>query len=164
MDEVFKLKPINRDSIDESLRKAERYRLLNEPAQAESICRDILRVAPDHQPTLVTIILALSDQLSHAQSPHARVAREYAAKLTDPYQQCYYRGIICERKARAMMTRGNAAAFAYDGFREAMELYEQAQKLQPGGNDAILRWNSCVRTIRKFNLRPRAEERELFLE
>ena len=91
MAETFKLKPISTDSIDEALRLAERYRLLNEPAQAESICRDVLRVEPEHQQALVTIILALTDQLPHTQSPGARVAREYTLKLEDPYQQVYYR-------------------------------------------------------------------------
>jgi hypothetical protein len=58
-----------------------------------------------------------------------------------------------------------AGAFSYDGFREAMELYEQAERERPTGNDdAILRWNSCVRTIRRRNLKPRTEEQELLLE
>ena len=43
---MFALKPISRDSLDGALAKAERYRLLNEPNEAESICRDILEVAP----------------------------------------------------------------------------------------------------------------------
>ena len=41
---MFALKPISRDSLDGALAKAERYRLLNEPTEAESICRDILEV------------------------------------------------------------------------------------------------------------------------
>jgi len=166
MDETFKLKPINENAIDQALSKAERYRLLNEPGQAESICRDILRIHPDHQSALVTIILALTDQLSNTHaSPGARTAREYTERFTDAYQKAYYTGLICERQARALLSRGMGASFAYDGFREAMELYEEAEKIRPPGNDdTILRWNSCVRTIRRCKLRPRDEEMELLLE
>ena len=39
-------KTISRDAIPLALEKAERYRLLNEPAQAESICLDVLAVDP----------------------------------------------------------------------------------------------------------------------
>ena len=36
----------------------------------------------------------------------------------------------------------------YTLFREAMEFYERTEKLQPPANDdAILRWNTCVRII-----------------
>jgi hypothetical protein len=38
MSEPFDLKPISIASIPRALEKAERYRLLNEPEQAESIC------------------------------------------------------------------------------------------------------------------------------
>jgi len=44
------------------LTKAERYRLLNEPEEAESICRDILDVDPTHEAALVNFLLALTDQ------------------------------------------------------------------------------------------------------
>ena len=49
---------------------------------------------------------------------------------------------------------------SYDGFREAMEWYEKAEALRPAGNDdALLRWNTCVRTLQKNpSLRPRPEE------
>lgn len=166
MSERFKLKPIHEDAIPQALRRAERYRLLNEPAQAESICRDILRVQADHQQTLVTIVLALADQLSGSLasvSPHE--AREYTQRLTDEYEKRYYSGLIYERQARGLLNRGMSGAFSYDVFREAMTWYEKAGELSPPGNDdAILRWNSCVRTIRRSNLRPRQEDEELLLE
>src|ERR1700722_16262182 len=55
-------KPISPDAVPLALEKAERYRLLNEPAQAESICLDVLAVDPDNQRALVMLLLALSDQ------------------------------------------------------------------------------------------------------
>ena len=45
----FTLKPISPEAIPEALQKAERYRLLNEPAQAESLCQDVLAVEPNNQ-------------------------------------------------------------------------------------------------------------------
>ena len=46
---MFELKPLSREAFPAALEKAERYRLLNEPLEAESICRDILAVDPDNQ-------------------------------------------------------------------------------------------------------------------
>ena len=43
----FELKSISEQSIPEALAKVERYRLLNEPSLAESICLDILAIVPD---------------------------------------------------------------------------------------------------------------------
>jgi hypothetical protein len=166
--ENFKIKPIHEDSIPEALRKAERYRLLGEPVQSESICRDILHVRPDHQEALVAIILALTDQFKREWGAgNARTAaREYVDQLTDDYERLYYGGLVRERAARSLLRRGNSRVFAYDGLREAMELYERAERVRPEGNDdAILRWNSCVRTIRQAGLRPHsAEEEPLLLE
>jgi hypothetical protein len=165
MPEDLRIKPIREEAIPEALEKAERYRLLNDPAQAESICRDILRLHPAHQVALVTIILALTDQLaSERGAAGARTARDYLARLDDEYRRLYYGGLICEREARALLTRGMAGTFAYDGLRDAMDLYERAEHVRPPDNDdAILRWNSCVRTIRREKLGPRSEEQEPLL-
>ena len=38
----YKLKPISHAGINEAISKVELYRYLNEPGEAESICRDIL--------------------------------------------------------------------------------------------------------------------------
>ena len=58
----FELKSISVQSIPEALAKAERYRLLNEPVLAESICLDILAIVPDHQEALISLLLARTDQ------------------------------------------------------------------------------------------------------
>ena len=46
---MFELKTLTREAIPAALEKAVRYRLLNEPEQAESICEDVLRIDPDNQ-------------------------------------------------------------------------------------------------------------------
>ncbi len=44
--EMFELKSLTLESVDGALAKVERYRLLNEPLEAESICLDILELDP----------------------------------------------------------------------------------------------------------------------
>lgn len=167
MTKSFKIKPIHEAAVGEALAKAERYRLLNDPSQAESICRDVLRLQPDNVKALTTIVLALTDQFTEERGSAgtARAAREYVAKLTDEYSRLYYGGIVSERQARALLTRGLARGFAYHGLREAMDLFEQAEAVRPEGNDdAILRWNCCVRAIRQHDLRPREDDESFLLE
>jgi tetratricopeptide (TPR) repeat protein len=156
MTESFVLKPISRPGIPRALEKAERYRLLNDPEGAESICLDILAVEPDRQEALVVLILALTDQLARQSATQLlERAREHLARLTNPYEKAYYEGLIHERRARGYLARGPSRVFAYDGLRDAMEAYEKASVIRPEGNDdAILRWNACVRTIQLSNLRP----------
>ena len=157
---MFDLKPISKEAIPEALEKAVRYRLLNEPAEAESICLDILRIDFDNQEALVTMLLALTDQLGSAAT--ASRAKAVASRLKSEYDRAYYNGIICERAAKAHLDHGapGAAFSTYDGLREAMEWYGKAEALRPPGNDdAVLRWNTCVRTLAKNpSLRPRPEE------
>ncbi|MGH9230863.1 MAG: hypothetical protein ACRD07_19410 [Acidimicrobiales bacterium] len=166
MAEPFDLKPISIGSVPKALEKAERYRLLNEPEQAESICLDVLDADPTNQRALVTLILALTDQFGTVgASRSAQRAGSELARLGDEYQRNYYGGIIRERQAWAYLRRGMARASAYDAFREAMDRFEKAAALRPDGDDeALLRWNACVRAIRGANLQPRPEEPEQLLE
>jgi len=152
----FDLKPISRESIPEALSKAERYRLINEPDLAESICLDVLAIAPDHQQALVMLLLARTDQFGAGASPES--AREVLRRLSGEYERAYYAGIVWERVAHVQR---HSAAFgsnstAYHAFREAMSFYEKAEKVRPAGNDdAILRWNTCARTMmRDEKIRP----------
>ena len=40
-----------------------------------------------------------------------------------------------------------------------MSLFERAEALRPGGNeDAVLRWNSCLRFIESTRLAPKSQE------
>jgi hypothetical protein len=163
----FELKRISPDGIPHALEKAERYRLLNDPAQAESICRDVLAADSDNQDALRAIILALTDQFGdHGSAGSSREAQGYIMQLADEYERAYYTGIVYERETRSYLTRKNVVrSAAYDGFRHAMEWYERAEALRPPGNvDAILRWNSCVRAIERERLEPEAREPELPLE
>src|SRR4051794_29422375 len=148
-------KPISRESIPLALEKAERYRLLNEPAQAESICLDVLGVDPENQRALVSLLLALTDQFVTEAADHYRQARAAVEKLHGEYERLYYAGIICERRAYSCAVRGGpgSSAQAYDWITEALSYYEKAEPLRPAGNDdALLRWNSCLRLCQHYHL------------
>jgi tetratricopeptide (TPR) repeat protein len=150
----MQLKPITREGIPAALQKAERYRLLNESAAAESICLDVLEVDPKNQEALVYLLLSITDQFADELSEGVHRAREVIPRLTDEYERAYYAGIICERRANAQLHRGalGSAEVASEGFHDAMTWYEKAEKMRPAGNDeAILRWNTCVRLLAKHD-------------
>ena len=158
----FEPKPISKDAIPAALEKAERYRLLNEPVQAESICLDVLAVEPDNQRAIVTQILAITDHLQTQLSEGAHRARALIPALNDEYRRTYYSAIVSERHGLAVLAKGapRAGERAYDLIREAMELYERAESMRPPEEDeAILRWNTCARLLARIpNLTPHADE------
>lgn len=161
------LKKISPDGVPHALERAERYRLLNEPVQAESICRDVLAVDADNQLALRALILALTDQFgADGAANAAKEARDLVVQLDDEYDRAYYTGIVYERETRAYLEKKNVVRpAAYDGFRHAMEWYERAEALRPPGNvDAVLRWNSCLRAIERERLEPAAADDEPPLE
>ena len=147
---MFELKPIAKASIAQALQKAERYRIINDPSSAESICLDVLQVDPDNQEALVTLLLAITDQFTEGPTEGVHRAQGLLPSLHDGYKRAYYAGIICERCAKAQLRRDTPGSgeLAYDWFREAMRWYEQAEAQRPVGNDeAILRWNTCARIL-----------------
>jgi hypothetical protein len=163
--ESFTVRRISKAAVPAALRKAERYRLLNDAEQAESICLDVLDADADNQEALVILVLAITDQFGRSGGPPVRAAREYLDRLTDPYQRHYYEGIIWERAGRASLARPMGSSLAYDSFRSAMSCYEQASAMSPADDDdPILRWNACVRTIERSHLTPRPLEAEPMLE
>ncbi len=149
---MFELKPLSHDAVSAALEKAERYRLLNEPLEAESICLDVLEVEPENQAALVTLLLSLTDQFDQRLNEVFTWTRDLIPKLAEEYSRAYYSGIICERRAGAHLRRGGPGSgfMAYDWYRQAMESYDKAAELRPPGNDdAILRWNTCARILER---------------
>lgn len=158
---MFQLKPISKEGIPEALKKAERYRLLNEPRLSESICQDILDIEPDNHSAIITMLLAITDQFGGHASANVNSARQLLPLLKDEYEHHYYAGIICERQGNAILNRGKASDHfaAYEWLVDAMEHFEKAEAIRPTGNDdAILRWNTCVRLIKSHRLQPRHEQ------
>ncbi len=146
----FELKPLSSEALPAALDKAVRYRLLNEPMQAESICLDILAIEPDNEKALITLLLALTDQFDRRMSSAVKEARDLLSRFDSDYHRAYYEGIIWERRANALHERGTPGAghLAYDGLRQAMTCYEKAIELRsPGNDEAVLRWNTCTRIL-----------------
>src|SRR4051794_17523331 len=165
---MFELKPLSRDGIAAALEKAMRYRLLNEPGEAESICHDVLRVDPENQEALVILLLAITDRFGKGYAMGLTQAQEVLPRLRDAYERSYYAGIIGERRAKALLQQGapGSGFEAYEFLREAMISFEKAEAIRPPGNDdALLRWNTCARMIMQNQLTVRSEDRiELPLE
>jgi hypothetical protein len=165
---VLELKPITKESIPRAIEKAERYRLLNEPKQAESICLDVLAIEPAHQPALICLLLALADQFGTGAGRLVEETKRILPRLQGAYERVYYAGIISERLARGQLSQNHPGASfgAYEHLRDAMSHYERAEALAADGDDdAILRYNTCVRVIQQQGLvAPQRDEQELPLE
>jgi len=147
---MFKLRRISPEAIPAALDRAGHYRHLNEPVEAESICLDVIEVDPEHQEALVILLLALTDQFEDRLAEKVPRAMEALSRLRDEYRRTYYRGVICERRAKAFLKRAvpGSSEAASGWLREAMDHYDQASKIRPAGDDsAILRWNTCARII-----------------
>ena len=158
---MFQIKPISREGIPAALEKAERYRLLGEPMLAESICLDILEADPQNNQAIVTMLLAITEQFGSSSLVDTNQAKQLLSRLPDEYDRQYYAGLICERQGKAVLSRNNpdSVFFAYEWLLDAMEYYEKAEAIRPAGkDDAILRWNTCVRIIMRHHLKPRDEK------
>lgn len=150
-----KLKVISKDGIEEALSKATLYRYLNEPEETESICHDILAAEPEHQVATRMLGLAITDQFTGHVTDRYAEAEQMFQRLSDLYERHYYTGLFYERRAKAQMRAGRPPHVLVGLFHEAMRHFEEAEKIRPAGNDdAMLRWNRCVRLLEKF---PEAE-------
>ena len=155
---MFELKPLSPAAIPAALAKAERYRLLNEPEQSQSICEDVLRADPANVQAMVMLILALTDEFPRHVRNAGR-AEAVAASLPGEYERHYYAGLVAERRARALLEHaGPGTRAAGEWLQDAMARYERAEALRPPDNDdARLRWNACARVC---NDRPELLVRE----
>lgn len=157
---MFAIKPISPESIPGALLKAERYRLLNEPGEAESICCDILEIEPHNHLALVSLILSLTDQIQDDATAFGRAIGRIAA-LQSPYDRAYYSGIAWERRAKARHLGGGQGArqYVHEWMTTALRFFEEAERLRAAGNDdAVLRWNACVRFLKQNHVAPELEE------
>ena len=158
----LKLKKISASGIPEAIRKVELYRYLNEPEEAESICRDILAVEPEHQDALRLLGLCITDQFTGELSDRYAEVREIFVKLSGPYERAYYTGLLYERKAKAHMRKGAPLVSLKVWFEHAMRCFEDAEKILPAANDdALLRWNRCARLLEELPPEKEADTVEL---
>jgi hypothetical protein len=100
---VPQLKSIRKEAVPAALQKAERYRLINDPWSAESICLDVLSVDPENQQALIALLLAYTDEMSEQPSEGLRLQRGLT-RLNGDHKRAYYAGIICEPAPRCNST------------------------------------------------------------
>ena len=158
---MFALKPISHESVAGALAKAERYRLLDEPAEAESICRDILAIEPE--------------QPARADRPRSGAHRSDPARSQGLQPRPRYRRASCNRPTIAPTMRaspGSAAprpcttpaptapATRLRMAGQSARPFRRSRTPAPAGNDdALLRWNTCVRFLaRHRELVPASKE------
>ena len=148
---MIELKSLAPEAIPFALEKAKRYRLLNEPDEAESICLDILATEPDNQDALITLLLSLTDKFSHSGiNPSYQQALEVVPRLDTSYCKAYYMGLIYERRAKYHLKQGvpGAGTSAHDWFVKALDMFKDAlTNCDPKNQEAVLRWNSCARIL-----------------
>ena len=143
-----KLKPISKSGFPAAISKAELYRYLNEPEEAESICRDVLAAEPNHQLARRVLGLAITDQFTGGPSDRYAEAEGIFQLLADPYEQLYYAGLLHERRAKAQLRAGFPPHTLLVLFEKALHCFADAETIRPAGNDdSILRWNRCVRLL-----------------
>jgi hypothetical protein len=161
---MSELKALSKEAIPAALEKAMRYRLLNEPAEAESICLDVLKADPENQEAIITLLLALTDRFEKGYGVSDTQAKELLSRIKSEYDRAYYSGIVAERRAKVKLTQNtpDCRFQAYELFREAMDWFEKAEAIRPvGHDDTLLRWNTCARIIERNKLIPRGEEERI---
>jgi tetratricopeptide (TPR) repeat protein len=153
------LKTISNRGVPEALAKVQHYRYLNQPEEAESICRDVLAADSENQLALRLLGLSITDQFTGKQSDRYKEAAACFEQLSSPYERSYYSGILYERRAKAQLRGGQLAHTLAPNFEKAMQCFEEAEKIRPQGNDdAVLRWNRCLRLLQ--SIPELAEEKE----
>ena len=159
----LKLKTISKAGIPEAISKAELYRSLNEPEEAESICHDILAVEPEHQLALRLLGLAITDQFCGDASDRHGEAEKLFQRLDAHYERLYYTGLLHERRAKAQMRAGRHPRSLAPLFLEAMRCFVEAEAIRPPDNDdAVLRWNRCARLLQSHPGFQEEKESEAF--
>ena len=157
---MVELRLISKSGIPAALRKATRYRLLNEPLEADSICRDVLAVDPENQKAIVTLLLAVTDEFDRELAGTLNDVKTLLTKIKGEYERAYYEGIINERWGNAQL--GKTGQTSIGRYRAAMRCYAKAEELSESGNDdALLRWNTCVRIIGRYDFAPETMTRDI---
>src|SRR2546428_6400630 len=131
----YALKHIVPSGIPAALEKADKYRELNQPAEAESICRDVLAIEAENQLAHRILGLALTDQFAASTGTRFSEAQQAFARLRDPYERAFYGGLACERQANAQLAAGLPLASIPPPFHHAPAPNPDAAPLRPAGHD-----------------------------
>jgi tetratricopeptide (TPR) repeat protein len=120
---TYELKKLADKNLGAAITLAKHYRDLNQPDEAESICRDVLEVAPDDVDALRTLGLTLTDRFPTAWMSLFEEACSTFKKLPSEYT-------------------------ARPACEEAIVKFEEASALAAKDDPApILHYNRCVRAL-----------------
>jgi tetratricopeptide (TPR) repeat protein len=145
---TYELKKLMPGDLAKALEMAAHYRDLNQPEEAESICRDVIDVSPADAQAWKILGLALTDRFATGWAHLFEEATHAFKNLPAEYDRVYYAGVAWERLAKAQLEQGQAHN-ALHAFEAALDRFGRAQDLAPAGvPDAVLRWNRCVRALR----------------
>jgi tetratricopeptide (TPR) repeat protein len=143
----YELKRLKDKNLATAITLAKHYRDLNQPDEAESICRDVLEIEPGNVDALRTLGLALTDRFASQWMSLFDEACTTFKKLPTDYERAYYVGIAWERYAKAQLEAGRAHN-AIHAFEEAIERFEEASTHAAKDDPApILHYNRCVRAL-----------------
>ena len=141
------LKQLHKDAIPAALEKAERYRLLNEPGEAESICLDILAVDPDNQRAIITLLLAFTDRFEKGYGVSETQTKELLSRVKSEYERAYYSGIIAERRAKTKL-RQHTPGLPFSGLRSFARSNGLVRKSRTAQPTRSRRCDSAVEHLR----------------
>jgi tetratricopeptide (TPR) repeat protein len=155
----YQMKQLPKDQVEAAWEMAEKYRDLNQPDEAESICHDILDVVPNHQAALRTLGLSLTDRFPSRWTELHKQALSVFSRLESQYERVYYAGVAWERRGRAQLEEVTGRG-AYDAFTEALELFQRASELAPDRAEPVLRYNRGARALSTHPVLLAAAERD----
>ena len=143
----WELKQLRARNLTAAVALAKHYRDLNQPEDAESICRDILEVSPGDDDAWRTLGLALTDQFPASWMTLFDDACAAFAKLSSKYERMYYTALAWERYAKAQLVAGRANN-AIHAFEQAVRLFDKADEIGMADDPGpILHYNRCVRAL-----------------
>ena len=102
---TYELKKLADKNLGAAITLAKHYRDLNQPDEAESICRDVLEVAPDDADALRTLGLTLTDRFPTSWMSLFEEACTTFKKLPSEYERHYYVGIAWDVTRRRSSRR-----------------------------------------------------------
>jgi len=143
----WELKQLRARNLRAAVDLAKQYRDLNQPEDAESICRDVLEVSPYDEDAWRTLGLALTDQFASSWMMLFDEACAAFSNLRSEYEKLYFTGVAWERYAKAQLGAGHSNN-AIHAFEQAMELFDRADGLGSADDPRpVLHYNRCVRAL-----------------
>ena len=97
-------------NVESAIARAAHYRDLNQPEEAESICRDVLDVDPMNQAAWRLLGLATTDRFKTREAGLLEEAIAAFDRLADDYERVYHIGVAWERGPKRISKRTRLTA------------------------------------------------------